>query len=75
MEKCTEVCSLAESAESVGNLLKKLSWWNFFLHLILIQIDRSGEEANVCFSQIELFLLRDLAKNTKDSYVQVERLN
>lgn len=29
----------------------------------------------MCFSQIELFLLRDLAKNTKDSYVEVERLN
>lgn len=37
--------------------------------------DRSGEDANFCFSHIQWFLLHDLAESTKYSSVQVDRLN
>lgn len=72
MEKCTEFCPLAKSIESVGSLLKKAFLVEF---LLASDSDRSGEEANVCLSQIQSFLLCDLAKNTKDSSVHVARLN
>lgn len=72
MEKCIEFCPLAESVESVGSLLKETFLVEF---LLTSDSDRSGEEANVCWSQIQSFLLCDLAKNTTDSSVHVDRSN
>lgn len=58
--------------ESVGSLLKNTFLVEF---LLTSDSDRSGEKANVCLSQIQSFLLHDLAKNTKDSSVHVDSLN
>lgn len=69
LEKCTEFCALPKSVESVGSLLKNTFLVEF---LLSSDSDRSEEEANLCFSQIQSFLLCDLAK---DSSVHVDRLN
>lgn len=50
LEKCTEFCALPKSVESVGSLLKNTFLVEF---LLSSDSDRSEEEANLCFSQIQ----------------------